>query len=82
LSFPIFFIAETFFKCSGDFDRAAHEPESLKTIAKALEMGINFLDTAWIYQVGVQHFRFSQLSFSFYFSLLELAVEVTTLMKN
>ena len=28
----------------GDFDRAAQEEESLKTIAKALEMGINLLD--------------------------------------
>ena len=35
----------------GDFDRAAQEEESLKTIAKALELGINLLDTAWIYQV-------------------------------
>lgn len=34
----------------GDFDRAAHEEESLRTIGKALDMGINFLDTAWIYQ--------------------------------
>ena len=36
----------------GDFDRAAQEEESLKTIAKALELGINLLDTAWIYQVS------------------------------
>lgn len=34
----------------GDFDPVAAEPESLKTIGKALELGINFLDTAWIYQ--------------------------------
>eukprot|EP00744_Colponema_vietnamica_P013886 GILI01019465.1.p1 GENE.GILI01019465.1~~GILI01019465.1.p1 ORF type:complete len:359 (+),score=69.05 GILI01019465.1:53-1078(+) len=34
----------------GDFDRAAQEAESLRTIAKGLELGINFLDTAWIYQ--------------------------------
>jgi len=34
----------------GTFDRAAHEEESLRTIAKALELGVNFLDTAWIYQ--------------------------------
>mmetsp|Transcript_22280 Transcript_22280/g.37272 ORF Transcript_22280/g.37272 Transcript_22280/m.37272 type:complete len:340 (+) Transcript_22280:36-1055(+) len=34
----------------GDFDRAAQEEESLRTIAKALELGINTLDTAWIYQ--------------------------------
>ena len=26
------------------------EEEKIKTIGKALEMGINFLDTAWIYQ--------------------------------
>jgi aryl-alcohol dehydrogenase-like predicted oxidoreductase len=37
----------------GSFDRDAQEGESLKTIAKALELGINLLDTAWIYQVGV-----------------------------
>lgn len=35
----------------GGFDRAAHEEESLRTIAKGLELGINFLDTAWVYQV-------------------------------
>ena len=35
----------------GSFDRSVQEPESLRTIAKALELGINFLDTAWIYQV-------------------------------
>jgi aryl-alcohol dehydrogenase-like predicted oxidoreductase len=34
----------------GDFNRAEQEGESLQTIAKALELGINFLDTAWIYQ--------------------------------
>ncbi|RHY27297.1 hypothetical protein DYB32_008786, partial [Aphanomyces invadans] len=34
----------------GNFDRAAQEAESLRTIAKALEVGINLLDTAWIYQ--------------------------------
>ena len=35
----------------GAFDREASEAESLRTIAKGLELGINFLDTAWIYQV-------------------------------
>lgn len=34
----------------GSFDREAQEPESLRTIAKAVELGITFLDTAWIYQ--------------------------------
>ncbi|KAG9405644.1 hypothetical protein AC1031_003551 [Aphanomyces cochlioides] len=34
----------------GNFDRAAHEEESLRIISKALELGINMLDTAWIYQ--------------------------------
>jgi hypothetical protein len=38
----------------GDVDRDAQEKESLKTIATALELGINLLDTAWIYQVCVQ----------------------------
>jgi aryl-alcohol dehydrogenase-like predicted oxidoreductase len=37
---------------SGDFDLDAQEADSLATIAKALELGINLLDTAWIYQVN------------------------------
>jgi aryl-alcohol dehydrogenase-like predicted oxidoreductase len=39
----------------GDFDRDASESESLHTIAVALQQGINFLDTAWVYQVLVSH---------------------------
>jgi len=35
----------------GAIDWVAHEAESLKTIATALDLGINMLDTAWIYQV-------------------------------
>jgi len=34
----------------GDFDRAAAVETNLETIGKALEKGVNFLDTAWIYQ--------------------------------
>ncbi|KAF0718182.1 Aste57867_1849 [Aphanomyces stellatus] len=34
----------------GNFDRVVQEAESLRTIATGLEMGINLLDTAWIYQ--------------------------------
>jgi len=34
----------------GDFDRAAQEGKSLATIARALELGLNFFDTAWVYQ--------------------------------
>ena len=34
-------------------DPAAHEEESLRTIDRALELGVNFLDTAWIYQVYI-----------------------------
>ena len=34
----------------GSFSRADHEEESLATIARALELGMNFFDTAWIYQ--------------------------------
>lgn len=34
----------------GNFDRVAQEAESLRTIATALELGINLLDTAWVYQ--------------------------------
>lgn len=43
----------------GDFDRDAQEAESLKTIATALELGINLLDTAWIYQVRAKSTLFS-----------------------
>ena len=32
-------------------DKDVHEEESLRTFAKALELGINLIDTAWIYQV-------------------------------
>ena len=32
------------------FDHQASEEQSLQTIAKALELGVNFLDTAWVYQ--------------------------------
>lgn len=35
----------------GTFDRDEQESENLRTIEKGLEQGINFLDTAWIYQV-------------------------------
>ena len=31
-------------------DKDAHEEESLRTFGKALELGINLIDTAWIYQ--------------------------------
>jgi len=34
----------------GSFDREAQEEENQRTIAKALEVGINLFDTAWIYQ--------------------------------
>lgn len=34
----------------GSFDRGATEADSLQVIGKALESGVNFLDTAWIYQ--------------------------------
>jgi aryl-alcohol dehydrogenase-like predicted oxidoreductase len=34
----------------GSFDREASEPESLRTIARALELGVNFFDTAYCYQ--------------------------------
>ncbi len=41
----------------GSFDRSESEAESLRTIARALSLGINFLDTAWIYQVPMEdHF--------------------------
>lgn len=39
----------------GNFDRDAQEQESLKTIAVALDLGINMLDTAWIYMVLPSH---------------------------
>lgn len=42
----------------GDFDRDAQETESLKTIATALELGVNMLDTAWIYQVKLTDVNF------------------------
>ncbi|EQC36075.1 hypothetical protein SDRG_06195 [Saprolegnia diclina VS20] len=34
----------------GDFDREAAEETNIETIGKALELGINMIDTAWIYQ--------------------------------
>ena len=34
----------------GDFNRAEHEEKSLAAIAKALELGLNMFDTAWVYQ--------------------------------
>lgn len=34
----------------GDFDKDKQEAESLKTFATALELGVNLMDTAWIYQ--------------------------------
>jgi len=34
----------------GSFSRAEAEEESLRTIEEGLELGINMLDTAWIYQ--------------------------------
>jgi aryl-alcohol dehydrogenase-like predicted oxidoreductase len=34
----------------GTFNRADQEEDNLKTIAKALEVGINHFDTAWVYQ--------------------------------
>jgi aryl-alcohol dehydrogenase-like predicted oxidoreductase len=40
----------------GDFDRDAQEPLSLATISKGLELGINFLDTAWLYQVTKDYY--------------------------
>ncbi|KDO18742.1 hypothetical protein SPRG_15863 [Saprolegnia parasitica CBS 223.65] len=34
----------------GDFDREAAEETNIETIGKALELGVNMIDTAWIYQ--------------------------------
>eukprot|EP01034_Spumella_vulgaris_P031791 gene31791-39273_t len=34
----------------GTFNRAAQEEDNLKTIAKALEIGVTMFDTAWVYQ--------------------------------
>lgn len=33
-------------------DPAADEEDGLRTIDRALELGINFFDTAWMYQVN------------------------------
>lgn len=35
----------------GGFDRSSVDAEAEKTLRAALDAGINFLDTAWIYQV-------------------------------
>jgi len=40
-------------------DLEAQEEESLRTIAAALNLGINLLDTAWIYQVFAIMFIFA-----------------------
>lgn len=36
----------------GGFDRSKVDAEAEKTLRAALDVGINFLDTAWIYQVS------------------------------
>ncbi len=66
----------------GDFNRAEQEDESLRTIAKALEMGINFLDTAWIYQVRSRLHRSMINIFVYAYSRLELVEEETLRTKN
>lgn len=53
----------------GDFDRSAHEETSLQTIEKAFELGLNFLDTAWIYQVRIL-FYFIYFNFIFIIFIL------------
>jgi aryl-alcohol dehydrogenase-like predicted oxidoreductase len=40
---------------TSDTNPEDQEAASLKTIATALELGVNLLDTAWIYQVEHYH---------------------------
>eukprot|EP01034_Spumella_vulgaris_P041035 gene41035-50772_t len=39
----------------GDYNHDKQEEENQKTIAKALEIGVNFFATAWIYQSVLLH---------------------------
>ncbi len=65
----------------GNVDPVAHEEESLRTLARALELGINFLDTAWIYQVRYLIFFLSDCD-NFSDSPLVEGVVVTIATKN
>ena len=54
------FVSQGMTTAFGIVDRDAQDEESLTTIATALELGVNMLDTAWIYQVytgTVREFR-------------------------
>jgi predicted aldo/keto reductase-like oxidoreductase len=59
----------TFYLHGGVFDHA-HEESSLQTIGRALDLGVNFLDTAWIYQVVIP----SYLDFILFRHLVEVEI--------